>query len=162
VPKEGEFSAVFTIKANRFLRNMVRAVVGTLLDVGMGKTSIEQFRDIIDAKSRIAAGDSAPADGLYLVRIEYPPFTPVEQKPKRRKRSPFRHMRRRVRKFFRWRLPRALRITRYWIRERIFGLPPLHDLTRQAGTTSPTAPTLQNDNTLQNDSLQQATPGAQR
>ena len=129
VPKEGECTAVFTIKANRFLRNMVRAVVGTLFDVGRGKISIGQFQEIINAQNRTAAGASAPAEGLYLVHIEYPPFIPVEQE-RRRRRSPFRHFRRRVRKFFRWRLPRAMRMTGYWIREHIFGLPPLHDISR--------------------------------
>ena len=123
VPKDGECTAVFTIKANRFLRNMVRAVVGTLFDVGRGKITIEQFQEIIDAQQRTAAGASAPAEGLYLVSIEYPPFT-LDHVHKRR--SPFRHLRRRVRKFFRWRLPRAMRMTRYWIRENIFRLPPLH------------------------------------
>ena len=62
---------VFTIQANRFLRNMVRAIVGTLLDVGKGKVTIEQFRQIIEAKDRCAAGASAPAQGLFLVNVEY-------------------------------------------------------------------------------------------
>ncbi len=63
---------VFTIKADRFLRNMVRAVVGTLLDVGKGKISLEDFRRIIEIKNRGAAGASAPAHGLYLAGVEYP------------------------------------------------------------------------------------------
>lgn len=63
---------VFTITANRFLRNMVRAIVGTLFAVGSGKLSIADFQAIIDAKNRCAAGQSAPSDGLYLVHIEYP------------------------------------------------------------------------------------------
>ncbi|MDR3327700.1 MAG: tRNA pseudouridine(38-40) synthase TruA [Prevotellaceae bacterium] len=62
---------VFTIQANRFLRNMVRAIVGTLLMIGTGKVSIEQFRQIIEAKDRGKAGSSAPAHGLYLVDILY-------------------------------------------------------------------------------------------
>lgn len=62
----------FTITANRFLRNMVRAIVGTLFAVGSGKLSIADFQAIIDAKNRCAAGQSAPSDGLYLVHIEYP------------------------------------------------------------------------------------------
>jgi len=63
---------VFTIKADRFLRNMVRAIVGTLLEVGKGKLSIDDFRKIIELKDRGAAGASAPAKGLFLVGIEYP------------------------------------------------------------------------------------------
>jgi tRNA pseudouridine38-40 synthase len=63
---------VFTIKADRFLRNMVRAIVGTLLDVGRGKIDIQKFREIIDMKSRCEAGFSVPANGLFLVDIEYP------------------------------------------------------------------------------------------
>ena len=62
----------FIIKADRFLRNMVRAIVGTLLEVGKGKLSIEGFREIIEQKNRGAAGSSAPAKGLFLVEIEYP------------------------------------------------------------------------------------------
>ena len=67
-----EYEWVFTIQADRFLRNMVRAVVGTLLDVGKRKVSIEAFQQIILAKNRCAAGQSAPAEGLYLVQIDYP------------------------------------------------------------------------------------------
>lgn len=63
---------VFNIKADRFLRNMVRAIVGTLVDVGRKKIGIEDFRKIIEAKDRSAAGRSVPAHGLYLVKIEYP------------------------------------------------------------------------------------------
>ena len=63
---------IFTIKADRFLRNMVRAIVGTLFDVGRGKISVEDFRSIIEAKNRCMAGSSAPAEGLALVDIEYP------------------------------------------------------------------------------------------
>jgi tRNA pseudouridine38-40 synthase len=63
---------IFTIKADRFLRNMVRAVVGTLLEVGKGKLTIEQFREIVEKKNRGCAGASAPAQGLFLVGIEYP------------------------------------------------------------------------------------------
>ena len=64
--------AVFTITADRFLRNMVRAVVGTLFEVGRGKMTIEQFADVITKHTRTAAGDSAPAEGLYLTKIIYP------------------------------------------------------------------------------------------
>lgn len=63
---------VFSIEANRFLRNMVRAVVGTLFDVGKGKIGIDEFRHIIDTRYRTAAGMSAPAEGLYLVDVTYP------------------------------------------------------------------------------------------
>ncbi len=62
---------VFTIKADRFLRNMVRAIVGTLIDVGKGKISIEQFAEIIERKDRGEAGTSVPPQGLFLVDIEY-------------------------------------------------------------------------------------------
>lgn len=63
---------VFTIRADRFLRNMVRAIVGTLIDVGRGKTSVEGFQRIIKAKDRSMAGTSAPPEGLFLTSIEYP------------------------------------------------------------------------------------------
>ncbi|MBW6533583.1 MAG: tRNA pseudouridine(38-40) synthase TruA [Mariniphaga sp.] len=63
---------VFKIKADRFLRNMVRAIVGTLLEVGKGKLSLNDFRKIIEKKNRGAAGASAPAHGLFLANIEYP------------------------------------------------------------------------------------------
>jgi tRNA pseudouridine38-40 synthase len=63
---------VFTIKADRFLRNMVRAIVGTMADIGMGKKSIKEFEEIINAKDRCKAGKSAPAQGLFLAGIEYP------------------------------------------------------------------------------------------
>ncbi|MDR2146794.1 MAG: tRNA pseudouridine(38-40) synthase TruA [Tannerella sp.] len=63
---------VFRIKADRFLRNMVRAIVGTLFDVGRGKITIEDFRNIIEAKDRCRASSSAAARGLSLVAIEYP------------------------------------------------------------------------------------------
>src|SRR5690606_30246471 len=63
---------VFTIKADRFLRNMVRAIVGTLLNVGCNKLSPEGFRHIIELQNRGSAGASAPAHGLYLTDVEYP------------------------------------------------------------------------------------------
>lgn len=65
----------FVITADRFLRNMVRAIVGTLFAVGRGKLSLTDFQAIIDAKNRCSAGQSAPSDGLYLVHIEYPKNT---------------------------------------------------------------------------------------
>ena len=63
---------IFTISANRFLRNMVRAIVGTLLEIGYGKMSIEDFKSIIESKNRSNAGASAPAHGLYLSKVVYP------------------------------------------------------------------------------------------
>ena len=63
---------VFTITADRFLRNMVRAIVGTLLEVGRGKLSIEGFREIIELKDRGKAGTSVPGHALFLVDILYP------------------------------------------------------------------------------------------
>ena len=65
---------VFTITANRFLRNMVRAIVGTLLDVGLGKVDLEGFAQIIEQKDRNKAGFSVPAQGLYLTDVKYPYF----------------------------------------------------------------------------------------
>jgi tRNA pseudouridine38-40 synthase len=63
---------LFTITADRFLRDMVRAIVGTILDVGFGRTSVSEFRAIIEKKNRSAAGNSAPAKGLFLTDIQYP------------------------------------------------------------------------------------------
>ena len=62
----------FIIRADRFLRNMVRAVVGTLLEVGRGKMTLDEFRAVIEAKDRCKAGSSVPAQGLFLVEVEYP------------------------------------------------------------------------------------------
>ena len=63
---------VFTITADRFLRNMVRAIVGTLLDVGYNKITTEDFKTILNSKDRTKAGASAPANGLYLTKVKYP------------------------------------------------------------------------------------------
>ena len=63
---------VFTIEADRFLRNMVRAIVGTLIEVGRGRFSLDQFNHIVLAGDRKAAGLSAPAKGLFLTKITYP------------------------------------------------------------------------------------------
>jgi len=65
-------SLVFTIKANRFLRNMVRAIVGTLIEVGREKMTIEQFGKILESKNRSEAGQSVPAHGLFLSEVHYP------------------------------------------------------------------------------------------
>ena len=61
----------FTITANRFLRNMVRAIVGTLVEVGRGRINIEEMRQIIEAKDRCSAGESVPGKALFLVDIKY-------------------------------------------------------------------------------------------
>jgi tRNA pseudouridine38-40 synthase len=63
---------IFTITANRFLRGMVRAIVGTLLDVGTKKISLKDFQSIIKSKDRKKAGMNVPAEGLYLTRVKYP------------------------------------------------------------------------------------------
>ena len=63
---------VFHITANRFLRNMVRAIVGTLLDIGLQKKTPESIMDIISSMDRSKAGFSVPAHGLYLTKIVYP------------------------------------------------------------------------------------------
>lgn len=62
----------FTIAANRFLRGMVRAIVGTLLDVGTGKISQKEFASIIQSRDRKKAGANVPAYGLYLEKVKYP------------------------------------------------------------------------------------------
>ncbi len=66
-------NAVFHISADRFLRNMVRAIVGTLLDIGLGKMNVDELERIIQSHDRSEAGSSVPAHGLYLTQIEYPP-----------------------------------------------------------------------------------------
>ena len=63
---------VFTITADRFLRNMVRAVVGTLVDVGRGKMDEEGFRRVMQAMDRCSAGTSMPPQALFLWRVDYP------------------------------------------------------------------------------------------
>lgn len=78
-PLPGEFTPagaewLFEITADRFLRNMVRAVVGTLVDVGRGKLSADDFRRIIDLRDRCSAGTSMPPGPLFLHRITYPYF----------------------------------------------------------------------------------------
>ena len=61
-----------TETADRFLRNMVRAIVGTLVDVGRGKITVSDFSRIIDEKDRCSAGSSAPPQGLFLCGVTYP------------------------------------------------------------------------------------------
>jgi tRNA pseudouridine38-40 synthase len=63
---------VFTIAANRFLRNMVRSIVGTLVNVGLKKITVTDFNSVIESKNRDKAGFSVPAHGLYLTKIKYP------------------------------------------------------------------------------------------
>jgi tRNA pseudouridine38-40 synthase len=65
---------VFTISADRFLRNMVRAIVGTMINIGLEKVSLDDFKKIIESKDRNQAGFSVPANGLYLTKVEYDYF----------------------------------------------------------------------------------------
>lgn len=76
-PTDNEFLLVFRIKADRFLRNMVRAIVGTLLEVGKGKMSLEEFRETVEKRDRCAAGDSVPAHALFLEEVTYPFTLPM-------------------------------------------------------------------------------------
>ncbi|MDR2138530.1 MAG: tRNA pseudouridine(38-40) synthase TruA [Tannerella sp.] len=71
--QEGE-RQVFTIRADRFLRNMVRAIVGTLFEVGRGKRTVADFRRLIEEGNRSLAGSSAPAKGLALTEVVYPDY----------------------------------------------------------------------------------------
>lgn len=66
----------FEISADRFLRNMVRAIVGTLVDVGRGKLTVDGFREIVSTKDRCAAGTSMPGHALYLWDVKYPYYHP--------------------------------------------------------------------------------------
>ena len=70
--EEREDLLVFTIQADRFLRNMVRAIVGTLLEVGLGKMTEDEFVKVIESKDRSNAGTSVPAHALYLLEVSYP------------------------------------------------------------------------------------------
>lgn len=63
---------VFTVSADRFLRNMVRAIVGTMVNIGTGKIAVEDLNSIIQSKDRGQAGFSVPAHGLFLTKVEYP------------------------------------------------------------------------------------------
>ena len=74
------FKWQFTITADRFLRNMVRAIVGTLLDVGRGVLTIQQFREIIEKKDRCSAGMSVPGNALFLADVTYPNDVFIEHK----------------------------------------------------------------------------------
>lgn len=70
IKKEGRY-IYFTIEANGFLYNMVRTMVGTLIEIGRGKTAAEHMKDILDAKNRKVAGPTAPARGLCLMEVKY-------------------------------------------------------------------------------------------
>jgi tRNA pseudouridine38-40 synthase len=65
---------VFTITADRFLHDMVRAIVGTMIELGQYKITLEDLRLIIESQDRCRAGESVPAKGLFLTRVEYPEF----------------------------------------------------------------------------------------
>jgi len=82
--EEKEGFLVFTITADRFLRNMVRAIVGTLVELGRGKISLEDITTIIHSMDRRAAGYSVPACGLFLVSIRYPDEIFLEDSEKNR------------------------------------------------------------------------------
>ena len=69
--REGD-NFMFTISANRFLRNMVRSIIGTLLDIGIGKIEVDEIKKIIEKKNRCEAGVSVPAKALFLTQIKYP------------------------------------------------------------------------------------------
>ena len=70
--QQDDITWVFTIRADRFLRNMVRAIVGTLLEVGRGKMTIDDFCRVIEQKDRCRAGTSVPGNALFLVDVTYP------------------------------------------------------------------------------------------
>jgi tRNA pseudouridine38-40 synthase len=70
--EESNDTLEFTITANRFLRGMVRAIVGTLLDVGSGKITVSEFQSIIKSRDRKKAGANVPPYGLYLTKVKYP------------------------------------------------------------------------------------------
>ena len=76
--KEEDDLWYFEISADRFLRNMVRAIVGTLIEVGEGKRDVNSITDLIEQKDRTKAGTSAPAHGLFLVNIAYPESIYIE------------------------------------------------------------------------------------
>ena len=70
--KQDNNQLIFTITADRFLRNMVRAIVGTMIYIALEKVSLQEFEEIIQSKDRKKAGFSVPAHGLYLTKVEYP------------------------------------------------------------------------------------------
>jgi tRNA pseudouridine38-40 synthase len=70
--KQAGDKLLFTITANRFLRGMVRILAGTMLEIGKGRMTIDEFRALIENKNRINAGAAVPAQGLYLTNVRYP------------------------------------------------------------------------------------------
>jgi tRNA pseudouridine38-40 synthase len=70
--KEDDTNIIFEITADRFLRNMVRSIVGTMVSVGLERLSLNEFKEIIESKNRNNAGVSVPSNGLFLVNIVYP------------------------------------------------------------------------------------------
>jgi tRNA pseudouridine38-40 synthase len=70
--KQTDQLLVFHITADRFLRNMVRAIVGTLIEIGKGKMTLDEFKSVIESENRSNAGPSAPAQGLFLTQVTYP------------------------------------------------------------------------------------------
>ena len=70
--QQEEERLIFHITADRFLRNMVRAIVGTLLEIGLGKMEVQEMHNIINSEDRSEAGASVPAQGLFLTKVEYP------------------------------------------------------------------------------------------
>ncbi|MEQ8241601.1 MAG: tRNA pseudouridine(38-40) synthase TruA [Cyclobacteriaceae bacterium] len=70
---------LFTVKANRFLRGMIRAMVGTLLEIGQGRMSLERFQEVLTNKNRSDAGKAVAPEGLYLKKIEYPAHIYISQ-----------------------------------------------------------------------------------
>ena len=68
---EKDDKLIYRVRANRFLYGMVRALVGTMVNVGRGFTSVNEFREIMDAKNRSRAGQAAPAKGLFFERVIY-------------------------------------------------------------------------------------------
>lgn len=70
-----EDALIFTIQSNRFLRGMVRTIVGTLLEIGLGKWTQHDLKNILDSKDRSVAGRAVPAHGLHLIQVEYPSIT---------------------------------------------------------------------------------------
>ena len=69
--QQNDNQLIFTISADRFLRNMVRAIVGTMINIGLEKVTLPEFKKVIESKDRSQAGFSVPAHGLYLTKIEY-------------------------------------------------------------------------------------------
>lgn len=70
--EEGTDRLVFYISADRFLRNMVRAIVGTLVEIGLNKRELNDLKKVVESKDRRLAGESAPAHGLFLTSVKYP------------------------------------------------------------------------------------------